>query len=225
MREYNVSDEDILKAAHEALTRPPHFGYYGGNDEMFDTWGILPIGQHRDSGRLDRSNYRTILSELQGYAVAEDGDDGEEPSDFVDDFRASCFLRGWRDHITCRVLVDAEQGVTLDNLTGTFRRAIEIAAFIAYEYPIFDESDYSELESEEVHAAFDAEWDGIDWEELSPNRADENMKYDVFRKLTECEYPDSFDSEDIERAVIVWTEEFAWQDYTDTYAAQLSLFV
>lgn len=224
MREYNVSDEDILKAAHESLTRPPHFGYYGGNDEMFETWGILPFGQHRDSDALDRSNYRTILADLQGHAVAEDGDNGEDSTEFVDDFRASCFLNGWREHITCRVLVDAEQGVMVDNVTGTFRRAVEIARFLRDENPVFDDSDYSELEFEEFTASFSEAWRSVDWDDFSPNKDDDEMQSDVFRALLDSDCRDGVSSEDIERAVVEWTEVFAWADYADTYAAQLRLF-
>ncbi|RJQ79963.1 hypothetical protein D5S17_09330 [Pseudonocardiaceae bacterium YIM PH 21723] len=217
-------DEKYVEAAHEALKRPDCFLYYGDTD-LFGSWGLLPFGQHRDSGSLDRSNYRTILADLQGTAVHDDpdGDGAENSTEFVDDFRSSHWLVGWSEQIMCRVLIDPNGLIEIDNLTRTFCRSVEIQHALA-DYPIFDESDWSELEYTECMEAFESTWSGMFWEEVSPNHADENMKYDVWRKLTECAYPEGFSDEEIAEAVLAWTWDFAWADYHATYADQLVLF-
>lgn len=223
MARKDLPDESYIEAAKAALTRPDSFLYYGSNDELFDTWGMLPFVQHRDSDVLDRSNYRTILDELKGHAVWEDCDGAEDSSEMVDDFSASCWLHGWREQITCRVLIDGNRLVGIDNLTDTFKASVEIQHALM-DYPIFDESDYSELESEESWAAFEEAWSSVDWEEVSPNHDDDDMKSAVYRELTECETRDWFSDDEITEAVIAWTEEIAWEDYARTYANQLRLF-
>jgi hypothetical protein len=147
-------DTDTLeKAAREALTRPSDFGYFG-DLPLFESWGFVG-GQNAASGTVERSNYRVTLAELQGRATHDDGDRAEDPSEYVQEVPVSDWLVGSADHLAARVLIDPDGPVEAENLTATFIRATELALSLQ-DYPVLDESDWSELESEEQEAAWDS---------------------------------------------------------------------
>lgn len=91
--------------------------------------------QTRDSDRVTRSNYRTILAELVSLDELHNVED--EPS--VYDFRAGHWACGWIEYIIVRN--DAPQIIL--EAAGEFICAIA-------DYPVYDDSDYSALEHEEV---------------------------------------------------------------------------
>lgn len=217
-----LPEQIYLDAARQALTRPPAFGYFGPRDELFSSWGLLPFTQHRDSGTVDRSNYRTILAALTEAAGTCSHPD-LDPSELVDDMRASCWLHGWREHIMCRVLITAECGLSLENLTPVFRTAVEIAGALQ-DYAVFSEDDLGRLESEESHDAFDSVWQGIDWSAVAPNHGDEGMKDAVYESLTQVEWRDGFSDDEIIEAVVDWAHDQAREEDADTYKDQLPLF-
>lgn len=217
-----LPDQTYLDAARAALTHPSDFGYYGHRDDLFSSWGLLPFIQHRDSGSVERSNYRTILAALTEEAQAGGGLD-LDPSELVDDMRAACYLHGWREQIMCRVLADADRSVSLDNLTPIFRTAVEFGNALQL-HPVFNEDDLGELESEESHEAFETAWQDIDWSQVAPNHGDEEMKDAVYRVLNDAECRDGFGEDEIIEAAIDWAIEQAWAEDKETYKDQLGLF-
>jgi len=107
------------------------FAYFGDH-AMGVTWCIAPIAAHRDSGTLERSNFRVISRDLQERFGAD-----------CDVGRASHWAVGWIDHLEVRILADGGESVTpcgiallewMDKLEG---------------YPCADDDDLSELEREE----------------------------------------------------------------------------
>lgn len=119
------------------------------SDHDWTAVGIGPVGQHRDSEALDRSNYRVILADLQ-----------ERFGDAVAEASFGHWGVGWVDEIA----FDASRE---DVCEAVARWESALA-----DYPVADESDYSELEQEELVAycrtlpAY-VERDGIEYE--SPN--------------------------------------------------------
>lgn len=224
-RDFGIDDDDLIKAAKEALERPSDFGYYGGLP-LFQSWG-LTYAQDRDSDVLNRSNYRRLLEDAQGVATADDGDKAEDASEYIDVVHCSHWLCGWMDHIAVRVLEDPEGDVTPENITHTFKFMADACLRLRDEYPVYDESDYSELETEETEAAFDSEWDGVDWDEVAPNEPDADVKWCVYRNLTEDETPDGFDREEIQAEYISVMQYQAYVEYDQRATSkglQLTLF-
>lgn len=179
-----LPDEYLLSAAREALAQPPHFGY-SGDLPLFESWGFT-FGQTRDSDVLERSNYRTILRDLIE-AAEEISDDADE---YVQEVRCSHWAYGWADHIAVRVLQDQDGEITVENLTSVFVTAAEIASALE-DYPAYDESDWSELESEEVWAAFDTEWSAMvgRWDEEDGPEPTEEDQERVWEQLNQVETP------------------------------------
>lgn len=123
-----------------------------------ETWeGWYPVASvTRDSGILDRSNFRVIerrLSELPAVEVDEEGTPG------VTVTRCSHFLCGWVD--TLYVHGSAEEALRLaDEFAGRLER-----------YPVLCEDDWSDLESEEATKV---------WESFSlRDRVDACVRFDV----------------------------------------------
>jgi hypothetical protein len=115
--------------------------YYGGFNPIGD---YVIYSQHRDSDALSRSNYRRTFEDLINYAETlncqDKGTDGEgDESDMVYDFRAGHWAVGWVE--TILICQNAP-----DKLQAMAREIIDALA----DYPVYDESDYSELEWNEV---------------------------------------------------------------------------
>lgn len=211
-RDFGIDDEELIKAAKEALTRPSDFGYYGSLP-LFESWGMT-YAKTRDSDVLDRSNYRRLLEDAQGIATAEDGDNAEDHSEYVQEISCSHWAYGYADHIVVKVLEDPEGDIVPENITHTFRFMADACLRLRDEYPVYDESDYSELETEECEAAFESEWNGVDWDEVVPNGTpDDDLKWCVYRKLTEDETPDGFDREEIQAEYVSAMQYQAYREY------------
>lgn len=199
-----LGDETVLKAAKESLTRPCDFGYFG-DLPLFESWGIT-FSQTRDSDTVERSNYRTILRDLQDMAATVTDD----PSEYVQELHTSHWLTGWMDHIVVKVLRDDDPDtveilfdgdpVKPSNITTVFQYAAEIAVALNESYPIYDESDHSELESEEDWERFTDSWStvcrGWDADEDGPEPTDEEQTA-VHQLLTEQETPIGYWHEEI----------------------------
>ena len=224
-RDFGIDDEELIKAATEALERPSDFVYFGSLP-MFKSWG-LAYAQNRDSDVLDRSNFRRLLEDAQGTATAEDGDNALDHSEYVQTETCSHWLCGWIEHIVVRVLEDPEGDIVPENITHTFKFMASACLRLRDEYPVYDESDYSELENQECEAAFDSEWDGVDWEEVAPSEPDADVKWCVYRKLTENETPEGFDAEEIATEYISVMQYQAYVEYDQRATSnglQLTLF-
>ena len=173
-----MNDDTLIRYAEQALTRPRDFGYYG-NYDLFGSWGITPIGQTRDSDALERSNYRRILQDMT--RTHPDEDMGDHALEWVSDFRSSHWAFGWSEQIIVRVLYDPDEDIVPSNITSAFREIMTTASYLSEQYPVYDESDYSELELEEYDEAFDSAWDNLvrhwDDEDDGPEPTDEEKDY------------------------------------------------
>ena len=124
-----------------------HPSCYGGFSPDGD---YVIYSQHRDSHALDRSNYQRIFEDLitfsENLGCQENGIDGEgDESDMVYDFRASHWAVGWCE--TILICHNAPQEL--------IDYADEIAAALS-DYPVYDESHFSELEWNEVQSYWES---------------------------------------------------------------------
>lgn len=133
---HEVTREQLEEAARECLTQPDNCAMW--DDRLYKTHGPVYSWADRGDDVLDESNFHTILADLQGYA--------REESDDVFDGSVSHWLVGSLQQIWVRVY--DEDG----DFTPAFVRATEIAHALR-DYPVFDESDWSERELE-VHEEY-----------------------------------------------------------------------
>ncbi len=180
---------DILDAAHESLERPKDFAYWGSFHEE-DGWGRA-FAQHRDSDALDRSNWQVISKDLL--------------TRFPDDVHiesANHWAVGWIETLRIRVLINpmAEEPFTENNITQCFEAVCEWENCLA-NYPIADESHFTELEYKEFYEYIEGEVSGI-W---SYNYDDDMPKHlidSVYSIVAEnCSNADDLSYKDLENAV------------------------
>jgi hypothetical protein len=81
----------------ELLRRPADFIYGGDNAQMFKTWTIGPIIDHRDANSELTSGWRRKIETLRKKFI--------EGEDFRVE-RFGHFLVGWVEHLTYKVLND-----------------------------------------------------------------------------------------------------------------------
>ena len=127
-----VTPDEIEKA----LRKPSNFGWFGDDDDdMFVTWSLGPVIEHRDSDVLDRANAEALRRYLAEFP------------ELADDWKiTSCnhWAVGHVDHISYRV-VDGDGKPT--------RIARILKAWFAYlsdVYPVADEDLYTEMEDQEA---------------------------------------------------------------------------
>jgi hypothetical protein len=126
-----ISPEEIEKA----LRQPDNFGWFGDND-MFVTWALGPVIEHRDSDVLDRANAKALRNYLAEFPEIEG------------DWKiTSCnhWAVGHVDHLSYRV-VDGDGKPT--------RIARIVKAWFEYlrdVHPVADEDLLSETENEEAN--------------------------------------------------------------------------
>lgn len=184
-----VYDEEFVPIALEALAMPSD--YIAGSDDEGVDWGRTGFSTHRDDDIYGRSNFRVACKDLE--------------ADYPDDFRvqgASHWAVGWVDELLVRIL---KPGVELDygdvlaegDITEAFKAAMKLQSELV-DYPILDESDYSELEYEEtinnLKSAFDG-WGnlpgGVDWPE---DKNKQDVAEEVYSWLSDCDiYPEEED--------------------------------
>ena len=125
----DIKDYKITKLAEMALKKPDDFGYWGYED-MFKTWGFSGHDQSRDSDIMQKSNFKVITEDLINR--------------YPNDFRIETF-RHWAvgsvDRLTCRILIDENKGINVDNIAESFKTSMNWHEQIN-DYPIADENDY-----------------------------------------------------------------------------------
>lgn len=149
-----LPDDDLLvKAATEALTRPD--SYSTSDDRLFWSHG-LTFGQHRDSDVLDRSNYERISEDMRA----------EFPAD-TDVQYFSHWAVGHGETLIVRVLRDPDDDITPGNITAAFAIVTSIADALRSDYPVYDDSHYSQLEHDEQREEYESAWDDLlrNWDE------------------------------------------------------------
>lgn len=131
---------DYVKYAKEALTYPSDFAWFGF-DEMFETWGFAGINMTGENNISDISNWHCTIEELR----REFGDDG-----FSSNFREAP-MKHWAcgsvNQLCVRILnenIPHDQIVDDDQITPHFKFVCDIATYLAYEYPVLDDEDYSD---------------------------------------------------------------------------------
>lgn len=140
---FKISDdrEHMEKAAREALTRPSDYMAY--DDRWYTTHGCVMSWADRSDDVLAESNYLTALAMLEGAVTHDESGASEERGDDVIDTSASHWALGSVRELFVRVYTDE----TETEFTPAFKEAVDIAAALE-SYPILDESDYSERETE-----------------------------------------------------------------------------
>ncbi len=127
-----MSDVEIASWISEALRRPGSFMYMGDNEEMFETWSLGPTIQHRDSPILDKSNAAAMISTLEA-----------DPT-LADDWyvsESSHWGVGWVEQLSFKV-------VDTDGKPSRVARVIKGMMDSLEEYPVLDDSAFSEMEHE-----------------------------------------------------------------------------
>lgn len=115
------------EAVRESGSRPD-FGYSGGLP-IGKTWGFT-FAKHRDSGLLEQSNYEVIKKDLE-----------ERFSEDVQSEHFGHWAVGWIDELAVRML-DKKGKITAAGMA-----ALEWQEKLA-DYPVADEEDYSERQTE-----------------------------------------------------------------------------
>lgn len=145
-----VDDDTLVRAAKAALTHPSDAAFWG-EDDLFVTWGLGPIGRHRDSDNTDNSNYERLLEDLRK----------QFPAD-VDEIHAGHWAVGWYDHLSVRVLEPwAPEDWTVRDVTTAFAVVIEQVTYLREQYPVYDEADLSQRDFEEREAARADQWGDV----------------------------------------------------------------
>lgn len=150
----------------ELLKHPANSAYFGDNEQMFKTWTLGPVIEHRDSDLLTQSNSAQIKAFLEGR------EDFNEQWEIV---RYSCSLVGWRDHLSYKVLdIKGEVTEIAKEIDGIYTHMRNV-------YPVLDEEDWSERE-------YDSTLDSIR-EQASYcgliDNAPDGFEYEIYRWLSE----------------------------------------
>ena len=121
-----MTDIEILQSW---LKKPDNFGYFGGNDEMFKTWGYLPFGvvTRDDQDTLNLSNQQAILAEIEKI--------NPKHIEIQSNNHWAC---GWVEQIAVKLFHHGKP-------TKAGLKALELYRALE-DYPVLDESDYSERE-------------------------------------------------------------------------------
>lgn len=138
------SDRELTeREIADALAMPSDFGYRGDNEELFETWSLGPIIETRDSDLLTRANRVALMRYLES-----------DPS-LADDYSivgASHWACGWVDHLSFRVLDSEGKQTRIARVLAQWFDGLR-------DYPVADESLWSEMEFEEFSRFFDSAMD------------------------------------------------------------------
>lgn len=136
-----INREKAQAYCEKLLERPSDFGYHG-NLDMFKTWSLGPVIEHRDSTLIDQSNAHEIKRIFE--QTDPDGKDWTITN-------CSHWAVGWVDHLSMRVykrvlhtLVPCHVLLVWQDIENSLE-----------DYPILNENDYSERE-------YNATLDGIE---------------------------------------------------------------
>ena len=128
----NYTEQELIKLARQAIDESwnqPDFGHWCadelGDDEYEDYWCMI-YSRTRDSGLMQESNYEAMFNYLKH----------KYPNN-VADFRANHWACGWIEHLCVRALTRKGKP------TKIFEEALEITQDLRENYPVFDDSDYS----------------------------------------------------------------------------------
>lgn len=129
----DIDDETLTEAAKEALQRPSDAAFW--DERLYTTHGLTFGWADRGDDLLAESNYHVALSAIRDAA-------GEDADDHVIDGSVSHWLVGSMRQLFVQVRDDSGA------FTAAWREAVACGLALQ-DYPILDESDYSERESNE----------------------------------------------------------------------------
>jgi hypothetical protein len=133
---------EYVDLAKKALTHPSDFGWFGF-EEMFVTWGFCGIYKDAQDNIADISNWECAIAEMKRLFP-----------DTYDESFCEVGLKHWAvghcDRLTVKVLRSEvpHHMITDEDITDEFKAIIDISTYLANEYPILDEEDYSERQHE-----------------------------------------------------------------------------
>jgi hypothetical protein len=208
-----IDNDTMAKAAREALTRPQNYGAW--DERWYTTHGCVMSWADRGDDILAESNYLTAVALLEGAVAHDETGASEARGDDVEDSSASHWLVGSLRQLFVRVY--DEQG----QYTPAFREAVSIGLSLQ-DYPILDESDYSERETEAWFKALDEAIDQAarayrDVDTVLDEQAiDAHMRADSFSRMPECGHPDELSWDAVADAYRAYRDEYyearaAWE--------------
>ena len=194
-----LSGDEVQKWIDSTLEPPDSFGYFGDNEEMFETWSLGPTIVHRDSPILNQSNARSIIKHLEGDKSLE----GEWRVT-----ECNHWAVGWVKHLSFRV-------VDRDKKPTRIARVVK-GIFDALDgYPVFDEGDFSQLETEATLENIEQHWGRSklidatpdDWASQMSSWFWENDESAVENTDGQGGYPSDGQFEEAARALSFWDTE------------------
>lgn len=129
---------EYVDYAKQALKHPSDFGWFGF-EEMFVTWGFAGINKDATDNLADISNWHCAIAEMKRLFP-----------DTYDECFSEVGLKHWlvghADQLCVKVLKSEipHHLITDEDITDEFKAVCDIATYLAYEYPILDDADYSD---------------------------------------------------------------------------------
>ena len=127
-----INRDKVQAYCKKLLERPSDFGYHG-NLDMFKTWSLGPVIEHRDSTLLDQSNAQEIKR------IFEQADPDSKDWTVV---HCGHWAVGWVDHLSMRVykrVLHTYAPTKILLVWQDIENSLE-------DYPVLNEGDYSERE-------------------------------------------------------------------------------
>ena len=181
-------DDTVMQAAREALTHPPDSSF--SDNDLFVTWG-LTIGMHRDSDLADTSNFERIREDMERTFPAD-----------VYTVHARHWAVGWADQLAVRVLepwADPDD-YTARDVTRAFRVITSVVTHLREQYPLYDESDFSEREYEAMTENRDNAWADVESRLWGDHDIAKEDITEADRAVFDAEWDDALDSYGYEEA-------------------------
>lgn len=169
-------DALVMRAAAEALTHPPDSAF--SDRDLFVTWG-LTIGMSRDSDLLETSNYARVFEDMRRVFPAD-----------VYQVHAGHWAVGWVDQLAVRVLepwADPDD-YTARDVTRAFKVITSISTSLRDDYPLYDESDYSDREYKKWLEQEEENWSDVkyklwqDYDVEDVTEADREVHAELWRE-------------------------------------------